>query len=386
MSAYEPAGYCPRCGYQLGAGRCPECGRLVPRPLNVPPRVLRKRMIVRAIVATAFSALAFAAYYWRVELAEHLVPMRVVEQLANGDGSFEPYWREVLNRQHRRALAAEVARYEALAAAIDDEIARLGKHDWAGHYESRFADLRLAPSGSYSLWSWGLCGGIVECGTVKSVSPDELCLQSAASSGYSDARTWRFFRVPWQGRNYLIEDDELPGFANHVNARDAETPLWYLRRFGDPSASEPRLPQLPAPYAAYILRKPVVADVLQILRVERDDPLANWHCWQAYFVLNVGAREGVFVGMRFHPLHRPHDFGAEVLEVRDHESTVRLSESVECEESIDIPHLGWRFTTLHPFPDADSGATQSNIDAAASGINPLEAEPNLDPAARLPNP
>lgn len=51
---YQPAGYCPHCGYAMDAGTCPECGREVPRAelAKVPPQVAFRRM-VRWLVAVA---------------------------------------------------------------------------------------------------------------------------------------------------------------------------------------------------------------------------------------------------------------------------------------------------------------------------------------------
>ncbi len=56
---YQPAGFCPRCGYALDPGRCPECGSVVTAK-DMRPRQARMSKRARRLLFTA--GLAFALF------------------------------------------------------------------------------------------------------------------------------------------------------------------------------------------------------------------------------------------------------------------------------------------------------------------------------------
>src|SRR5262245_46401505 len=60
---YQPTGYCPRCGYQMDAGRCPECGKAVSRPAKRDPRAGRGRLLRAGRRLVTAMLLVLAMYY-----------------------------------------------------------------------------------------------------------------------------------------------------------------------------------------------------------------------------------------------------------------------------------------------------------------------------------
>lgn len=63
--AYQPAGFCPHCGYAMDAGRCPECGADVPpkRLLRAPLRSRFARHWRMTIIVALLAALAGGGHY-----------------------------------------------------------------------------------------------------------------------------------------------------------------------------------------------------------------------------------------------------------------------------------------------------------------------------------
>jgi len=64
-NAYQPAGYCPHCGYAIDPGVCPECGKaIVADELDrLPHQVTRRRMIKRTVAVLVILSLAAGGWY-----------------------------------------------------------------------------------------------------------------------------------------------------------------------------------------------------------------------------------------------------------------------------------------------------------------------------------
>lgn len=97
--AYQPAGYCPQCGYAMDGGRCPECGSQVPpgRLAAVPPRLRRRRRVRQALVLALLVAVPYGAYrFWRDVNWLPWLPNAVLLWFA--DAEWERADREILQR------------------------------------------------------------------------------------------------------------------------------------------------------------------------------------------------------------------------------------------------------------------------------------------------
>jgi len=378
MIAYQPAGYCPHCGYQVDAGRCSECGRVVTRPLRVPPGVLRRRLVIRVALGLALVGLLVTGYVYRADLAVRFVPTRLVDSLRGRDSATQRWWFMIFDEQLRLAMEAEEPAHAARKVAIEAELATLRSHEWAGRYESSDSRMSLAPGAGYS-YVWGSCESFGSFhGEVEFATPDVLTLRCVPALREFRSERLRLLRVPWQGHHYLISPSRVAHFANCINSRNDGAPRWFLHRRGDRTTPEPKLPQLPEPYSAYIRREPLIADVTNVIRTGRSPDDDSGKCWDAEVVLNVGAADDVFVGMKLYGTHRHTYLGATVYEVREHECMARFTDCFDECESVDLPKAGWQFMTLGPEAEMAGEFNLRNIDGWANGVSPSQPEPGED--------
>jgi hypothetical protein len=97
----------------------------------------------------------------------------------------------------------------------------------------------------------------------------------------------RFLPVRWGARTYLLTKDEIVDFCNSINhgtePRNSASGSFCLR-MSDWSVSVEGSPSLPTEWAAYLLKKPLQAEVIGMA----DERTGK---------LNVGAKDGVRPGM-----------------------------------------------------------------------------------------
>lgn len=374
MEPYTPAGFCPRCGYRLDAGRCPECGRAVPRPSLIPPLVRRRRLIQRTAILTVLIVGFVALYGNRDELAVRFAATSLIKRYAGFESQFARWCRHILDEQCERAMSAEESAGIARRVAIEQELGGIDSHEWAGRYESSHEGLLAAPVAGF-VFAWSGCEDAAQShGDVAEVTADRIVLRSPPSIRSFDIEPRRLLRVQWQGHKYLIPEAEVVEFANHVNSREGGAPFWHLHRVGDRTQPEPKLPRLPEPFDGHIRKEPLNANVVRVNSVGRSPDDTSGKCWEAEIVLNVGTADGVFMGMKFFATHRDTFLGANVVKLGDHESTAEFVDCFDENEELDMPQIGWRLSTLGPFVET----TGENFDLRELDLDDMLSRDDSD--------
>jgi hypothetical protein len=96
----------------------------------------------------------------------------------------------------------------------------------------------------------------------------------------------------WGPRRYLVPEDGLLAFCNAVNSGEegrAGSVTWFVQQGGETLAA-PGSPEVPGEARAWLLDQPIEAHVTAL--DERGDAVIA--------TLDVGLRDGAFVGLRFH--------------------------------------------------------------------------------------
>lgn len=64
LGAFQPAGYCPHCGYRMDPGKCPECGRIVPVEELAKFDPIPRRRCLRVTTAAITALVCLVATVW----------------------------------------------------------------------------------------------------------------------------------------------------------------------------------------------------------------------------------------------------------------------------------------------------------------------------------
>lgn len=112
--AYQPAGYCPRCGYRTDPGVCPECGfEIAPEKLaKISPLVYRFRRRVALVVALL--CLGWIGWFGRagfVAAFRWACPTSIVLNLWESDGAHKNWAEAVLNERLARGRLGRAATF-----------------------------------------------------------------------------------------------------------------------------------------------------------------------------------------------------------------------------------------------------------------------------------
>jgi hypothetical protein len=180
-------------------------------------------------------------------------------------------------------------------AAIVEETRSLADHRWAGEYYvgdglGVNVSLSLAPANGF-VFTWHGCLGLYDQNWGE-VSEDEAgvihlkCAFDNNREGFQGIAT-EMLLVPWGERRYLVPVDEMVAFCNHVNTgsadREGRHTLFAMRR-GDERKRIDGAPDVPERYRRFLLAKPITATIVEVDGAE--------------FTVDVGARDGAFVGMQ----------------------------------------------------------------------------------------
>jgi hypothetical protein len=347
---YEPAGYCPSCGYRVDPGRCPECGTEVRRPRKRSPQVTRRRWALGILIVVALAAGAGTIYHYRVPLAVRYWPAWHITQLSNKPGWLARWACEVYSCQLMERLNAEEAAYQQREIAIRAELETLGAHDWAGEYLTHGGNggssLLLAPASGFVFRSDSCESYELNHGDIVQVDSDAIILRPAIDpDAYGIGPSQNLIRAIWRGRKFLIQQTELERFLNDVNSRDPGAPAWYMCRNGDPTQDEPKWPKLPPAYNARVLRESLEAQVVGV----GTPRVTTGNCVELLITIDAGSDKRAYPGMR---LYTRESGELSALTLR----TVRPTESegtyVNCDVTADsewLPKAGWHFAALGYF-------------------------------------
>ncbi|MBI5881811.1 MAG: hypothetical protein HZB91_01705 [Elusimicrobia bacterium] len=247
-----------------------------------------------------------------------------------------------LRPSHRRLLGRE-----RRTKAVADEIARLaGRHPWAGGYyqgDGLGANLSLlvAPEAGYH-YAWRGCTGTheEEHGRVRE-QQGKLAFEGARSRTLSRG----LVVVPWSDRVYLVAEDELPRFANEINAgqepRYDGQGFFFLRNGDDEKVVDDK-PRLPPAYGKLLLERPIDARILSIGR-PLAEPGPDGFDHETTVALSAGRRDGVLPGMAFHPLGKDRSGTATVLHAGEKSSLARFARMLMSDPR---PEPGWLLSTV----------------------------------------
>jgi hypothetical protein len=141
-------------------------------------------------------------------------------------------------------------------------------------------------------------------GSVK-VEGNRIALVSEAPGNAWGLMPIEYVVVPWDGQVFLVEPADLLAFCNDINSaclRRSVPAGRYLLRVKDFDKERPKgLPEVPAEYKEYLLRRPIHGAVVRVGDDKQDVAVRaqQWLKSGTSLTLNVGKKDGVRSGMRF---------------------------------------------------------------------------------------
>jgi hypothetical protein len=253
-------------------------------------------------------------------------------------------------------------RSEAAASAkkeqIGQELKILKDHAWAGSYY--YGDglgvnvhLSLAPKSGFE-FTWNGCLGLYDLNYGDVIEKDgkiTLVFTNPNSRKGFEGIAPELVPLVWGERHYLIPADGFIDFANAVNAGfepSENRSSRFLLRDGDEVKSAHGLPNIPAPFSEYILKRPIQAAVSSIKGSRFENTKGrgfelSFHI--TTLVLNVGSEQGVKEGMEFYVYSPPNlaDW-AKVTKVSKGSSEAQVSQD-QIAEKYGRPSADWLFST-----------------------------------------
>ncbi|HBO44029.1 MAG TPA: hypothetical protein DD670_08865 [Planctomycetaceae bacterium] len=161
----------------------------------------------------------------------------------------------------------------------------------------------------------------------------------------------RFRPVRWGDQRYLIAEKEMLNFCNAVNSGEAPkhgVASDFFLREGDEKKQAAGLPALPDPWRGHLLERPLSAKIISVSAApESQHNVENPH--ERMVTLNVGKKQGVFVGMKFHrqELDIPfHVFRVSRVGDSTSEAESFLLYNYESVVSKPPPTVGWELSTI----------------------------------------
>ena len=266
------------------------------------------------------------------------------------------------------ALGAAGDRYaEAVRGAVDGAVAAGVAPDWAGHYHSGDGlgfnfSLSLAPGAGF-VHEWHGCLGLYErnYGAVAVEGPAEgaggggrVTLRPALPAGEMRA-PWLhepLVFVRWGPVRSLVPEGSLVEFCNTVNGGwQTRGGPGVLRHTADAGLEPAGTPDVPAEVRPFLLDEPIVAEVTAVGPASTRPSVADWAFHDRRATLNVGADDGVRVGMAFH---------GRTPETATESAVVRSVEAGRCEVVFTgvgapaEPAVGWELSTRSALADREA--------------------------------
>ena len=272
-----------------------------------------------------------------------------------------------MQTKERARVDIEAARPQLLArqGRIRDELASLGKHDWAGTYYEGDGlgvnvTLMIAPGGG-AAYTWSGCIGLYDLnhGSIAGVSEDGIDLELAFSPDLNNVMYQAFYPYPcmssrwvpvtWGKEHFLIPDSQMIAFCNAVNDGSTFLPFphriegddWHrkVERSEDP-------PRVPPAYRPFLLLAPLDASILEVSEPTVIGTFADEKTPQ-YLVsatVGIGSEAGLLPGMLLYA-QAPNRGLGQVLDVDGVRATVGFRSALYDAER-DTPRKGWKLSTL----------------------------------------
>ena len=242
---------------------------------------------------------------------------------------------------------------DAKRKRIENEIANLHDHPWAGQYYNGDGlganiTLTLAPKNGFTI-TWYGCLGLYDQnhGTVDwDGNTIKLSFKSAVEDGGIGSYASEYKSIRWGERLYLIPTDKVIQFCYAVNSGDEPRTgrrnfsRFFLRE-GDWDKKVEGKPEIPVEFAAYLLDEPIEAAIVSVGNIQQKDSIGN----TADVVINKGKRDGLQLGMRMHVV-KPGVFGRmDLTSVGETHSEGELYYSPDGQSEERIPTTDWRLST-----------------------------------------
>lgn len=354
-ASYEPAGWCPKCGYRIEPGVCPECGTLVDRPLRRDPRVTRRRWFYRGLLLLACLGVVGLGWWNRDELAIRFWPTGHLIQLC-ASNEWRDWASDILIARSSRLAARKFPDIESRTRLLEREVVVLQSHDWAGRYgrcnsmpwlvlaSNREFAFETAVSGCFSMAPPTF---VRNMGRIAEVTPERIRLEPQYDRrlGYFGCPV-EFARIHWRGRHLLVPEDEMLYFCNQINSGQLMNAMsWAFGRYGEAGTRTNDLPMVPARFRDHLLSEPILLKVSEI--ISPFDPARDWTIARL-----VPDRPGIREGMDIFDLQLPFDrdlarIDGTVIETSATDCIVHFRVLKRINEARQ-PRVGWLFSTRDP--------------------------------------
>ncbi len=242
---------------------------------------------------------------------------------------------------------------EPQLAQIEQEIAALGNHDWAGDYY--YGDLTgvnvsvlLAPKSGYIFKAGGCTGlygfdrGSVEYANGKLKFASLIPELEKQSAKYAKERLC----IPWGERSYLIASDDVVDFCNSVNAgREPRSEITgkFLLRIGDAKRKVSGKPTIPLEYRAYLLDQPIETKIIEIGVPIKVTPVGGIHYKLQSVRVDAGKKSGLLSGMELHV--RTPDTVYKSLVLKNVDENTAEGDMILDKDEKNWPSKGWVLST-----------------------------------------
>jgi hypothetical protein len=239
---------------------------------------------------------------------------------------------------------------EARRKLIDQELGTLKEHPWAGRYY--YGDglgvnvaLSLAPKSGF-VFTWNGCLGLYDLNYGEVAEADgrlRLVFTFPNEREGFQGIAPELLPIVWGERHYLIPADEVVHFANAINAGFEPRHTVhgrFLLRAGDELKHAQGVPNIPSEFSAYLLRKPIKAEISSIKDSRTEDSKRITTA-----VLNAGTAQGVKQGMEFWVYVPSAIYGlARITRVDRSYSEVTIDQ-YEADGKSHVPSPGWKLST-----------------------------------------
>lgn len=208
--------------------------------------------------------------------------------------------------QDGRLSESNQAMITAKRQKIENEIAQLKDHPWAGQYYhgdgfGTNVTLTLSPENGFTV-TWFGCLGLYDQnhGTVDwDKSRIKLSFAFDMAKGYTGRYASEYRPIRWGERLYLIPTDEIIEFCNAINSRDEPRMGihgFFLLRGGGEKKEAKGKPELPEEFMPYLLDEPVKAKIVSVNKDIQESRLGK----VVTVFVDKGKKDGLLPGMELY--------------------------------------------------------------------------------------
>jgi hypothetical protein len=268
-------------------------------------------------------------------------------------GMQEPWHTDVSKHSPAEAAIAEQKWQE-----IEAELIATSRSEWAGEYDcadngTDGALMIWAPTSGFVVQWVGCYPGVHDVNYGSVVVADgriqlgeELPVRKIRSNAISEELIF----VRWDTCHYLVPSDRMLEFCNAVNGGGGDEAnvgvRGFLSKLGESRLESKGLPEVPAEYTKYLLRRPVRARISHVgeIRSESDPNNPDRKRRIVEVTVDSGDRKGLQPGMWLY-LHSPLEFGlVERLEITS-VAPASCRVVLELDHDGEAPRVGWRVST-----------------------------------------